>query len=351
MQARNKKVEEVRLDLDTKRREMMQLQERYTKLQSQGHKDSDDLQYKAKCREFKLGYLAAHYRELEAEVSNALLDLNSDTAMLRNYQAAAIAIMQRCFTTAHAAFNPNVPESVCRRSNAVGAMGAMPCANLHVSTSKFKDAKENADREGQDNNSGSVDATDSLDRAASTVCVQGSEREEYSSAPIPRPLCPAPAAPAAAAVEELGKKKGLKGFGRFSLGFLKMSKQGDAATTEGAGAFVAADPCEDEAGGLGDFAQGFEDAAEGFRDLAGGLENAAEGFGGLAEGLEDAAEGFGDLAEGFRDAAEGFADVAEGLEDAAEGLEDAAEGLEDAAEGFGGLAEGFNSLVQGEEKE
>ena len=38
--------------------------------------------------------LAARYHEMEAEVFNALLTLISDTAVLRDYQAAALAIVQ-----------------------------------------------------------------------------------------------------------------------------------------------------------------------------------------------------------------------------------------------------------------
>uniref|UniRef100_A0A7S3VMU7 BAR domain-containing protein n=1 Tax=Dunaliella tertiolecta TaxID=3047 RepID=A0A7S3VMU7_DUNTE len=101
----NKKVEEVRLDLDTKRRETLQLQERHAKLQGQNHKDADAALYKAQSEEDKMNRLAARYHEMEAEVFNALLTLISDTAVLRDYQAAALAIVQRCFTMAYTAFD------------------------------------------------------------------------------------------------------------------------------------------------------------------------------------------------------------------------------------------------------
>jgi len=43
--------------------------------------------------------LAARYHEMEAEVFNALLTLISDTAVLRDYQAAALAIVQVCLVS------------------------------------------------------------------------------------------------------------------------------------------------------------------------------------------------------------------------------------------------------------
>ncbi|KAL6748819.1 hypothetical protein V8C86DRAFT_2868504 [Haematococcus lacustris] len=104
---RNRKCEELRLDLDTKRRSAMALQEKYLKYKKKEHQDTEAVMHRAQTEEFKMNRIAQRYAEVEAEVFNALLTLIRDTVVLREYAAAALAILQRCFTLAYTAFDLN----------------------------------------------------------------------------------------------------------------------------------------------------------------------------------------------------------------------------------------------------
>lgn len=106
---RNKRVEQLRLDLDTKRRETMALHEKYQKLKAKEHKDAESTGFRAQTEEDKMHRHAQRYAEAEAEVFNALLTLIRDTAVLREYAAAALAIIQRCFTLAYTSFDLSSP--------------------------------------------------------------------------------------------------------------------------------------------------------------------------------------------------------------------------------------------------
>ncbi|KAJ9517380.1 hypothetical protein QJQ45_016756 [Haematococcus lacustris] len=107
LQERNRKCEELRLDLDTKRRSAMALQEKYLKYKKKEHQDTEAVMHRAQTEEFKMNRIAQRYAEVEAEVFNALLTLIRDTVVLREYAAAALAILQRCFTLAYTAFDLN----------------------------------------------------------------------------------------------------------------------------------------------------------------------------------------------------------------------------------------------------
>uniref|UniRef100_A0A6T8PT08 BAR domain-containing protein n=1 Tax=Chlamydomonas leiostraca TaxID=1034604 RepID=A0A6T8PT08_9CHLO len=106
---RNKRVEQLRLDLDTKRRATMALHEKYQKLKAKESKDAETIAFRAQTEEDKMHRHAQRYAEAEAEVFNALLTLIRDTAVLREYAAAALAIIQRCFTLAYTSFDLSSP--------------------------------------------------------------------------------------------------------------------------------------------------------------------------------------------------------------------------------------------------
>mmetsp|Transcript_6260 Transcript_6260/g.13714 ORF Transcript_6260/g.13714 Transcript_6260/m.13714 type:complete len:422 (+) Transcript_6260:115-1380(+) len=106
---RNRKCEEIRLDLDTKRRSAAQATERYEKLKAREHKDSESAMFTMQKETDKMNRLTQRYTEVEAEVFNALLSLIKDTAVLREYAAAALFIMQRVFATSYAAFDLDTP--------------------------------------------------------------------------------------------------------------------------------------------------------------------------------------------------------------------------------------------------
>jgi len=109
IKVRNKKCEEVRLELDNKRRSALALHEKHNRLRDRKDKHADAAFHKAQNEEDKMNRLAQRYAEVEAEVFNALLTLIRDTTVLREYAAAAIAILQRCFTLSYQCFDLNTP--------------------------------------------------------------------------------------------------------------------------------------------------------------------------------------------------------------------------------------------------
>mmetsp|Transcript_13998 Transcript_13998/g.24544 ORF Transcript_13998/g.24544 Transcript_13998/m.24544 type:complete len:472 (+) Transcript_13998:83-1498(+) len=109
---RNKKVETLRLDLDNQRRLTMGVQEKYEKLRGANRvnvRELESTEHRVATQEDKNARLVLRYQEAEAEVFNALLTLIRDTSVLRDYAAAALAIMQRCFTLAYGAFDFTTP--------------------------------------------------------------------------------------------------------------------------------------------------------------------------------------------------------------------------------------------------
>ncbi|GAX80227.1 hypothetical protein CEUSTIGMA_g7665.t1 [Chlamydomonas eustigma] len=104
----NKKLDILRLDLDTKRRAALELTAKFNKLQSKDKPDSEASQaalHKAQNEEDKMNRLIQRYAESETEVFNALITLIRDTTVLREYVAAALMIMQNVFRVSLNAFD------------------------------------------------------------------------------------------------------------------------------------------------------------------------------------------------------------------------------------------------------
>lgn len=110
---RNRKCETLRLDLDTKRRSLIALEERVEKLKAKGDKgdpkELEKLEYKRLTEHDKTVRATQRYAEVEAEVFNALLTLIRDTSVLREYAAAALLILERNFQLSYFAFDLNAP--------------------------------------------------------------------------------------------------------------------------------------------------------------------------------------------------------------------------------------------------
>lgn len=122
---RNKKCEAVRLELDGKRRLATKMHVGYekqkTKVAQHAEKaveatvktgDTSKLEqaeYKLQTEEDKAARLTQRFKDIEQEVFLALLTLIKDTAVLRQYAAAALVVMEGCFQQAYAAFDLSVP--------------------------------------------------------------------------------------------------------------------------------------------------------------------------------------------------------------------------------------------------
>lgn len=104
--ASNIKLEEMRLDLDEKRRGTLTLQEKYQKFKDTNHKDTEATLVKLQGEEDKMNRLAKIYADKEAEVFSSFVMLIRDSEGLRNFVASALDLAKIGFTEAHAAFGP-----------------------------------------------------------------------------------------------------------------------------------------------------------------------------------------------------------------------------------------------------
>lgn len=170
---RNKKVELLRLDLDTHRRATAEAQERFhkvdSKLQAKGASSAlggagtsgveavagdpsdrnkhETVRHKMLNEVDKTNRLAQRYAENEAEVFNALVTLIADTFHLREYIAGALLIMQVTFATSYGAFDlrstlrmPLLPEAAVVSHDihspaSQGSLGARPPAPPYMTQS------------------------------------------------------------------------------------------------------------------------------------------------------------------------------------------------------------------------
>lgn len=122
---RNKKCEEVRLELDAKRRLATKMhvgfERQKTKVAAHAEKAAEatvktgdtskleQAEYKLQTEEDKAARLTQRFKDIEQEVFNALLTLIKDTAVLRQYAAAALVVMEGCFQQAYTAFDLSIP--------------------------------------------------------------------------------------------------------------------------------------------------------------------------------------------------------------------------------------------------
>ncbi|GLC68551.1 hypothetical protein PLESTF_000704700 [Pleodorina starrii] len=132
IKSRNVKCEELRLELDAKRRETAAMAVSLDKLKSkvllaaaaEGDKSGgeaagavaagptgatnkfEDAEFKLQKEEDKVARLTQRYQTVEEEVYTALLTLINDTKVLKQYAATALVVFQQGFAQAYTAFGP-----------------------------------------------------------------------------------------------------------------------------------------------------------------------------------------------------------------------------------------------------
>lgn len=117
IQERMKRLEALRLELDSRRRTVSALQGKCERQRSnlgttkaRGEADMEFTMRKMQHKEDKMQRTQTAYHELEQTVYNSLFTLIKDTSVLRDYAAAAVLIVQECFQGAYAAFEPQMPQ-------------------------------------------------------------------------------------------------------------------------------------------------------------------------------------------------------------------------------------------------
>lgn len=107
---RMRQLEAVRLELDSRRRTVSELQTKFERAKASAppaHKAQmlvESIEKELVHKEEKMLRTLAHYQEMERTVYNSLFTLVKDTSVLRDYAAAALNIIQDCFRDAAAAF-------------------------------------------------------------------------------------------------------------------------------------------------------------------------------------------------------------------------------------------------------
>lgn len=133
---RMQSLEQLRLELDSRRRTVTNLQVKLEKLRTeQTGRDRAKLQLEVKetedimaRKEDKMTRTWAQFSELERTVYNSLYTLVRDTAVLRDYTHAALTIIQECFQTAAQAYN-QAPNPQFSSNNALAyTSGNEACA-------------------------------------------------------------------------------------------------------------------------------------------------------------------------------------------------------------------------------
>jgi len=110
---RLKRLESLRLELDSRRRTVAELQGKVERVRAnlgttraKGEADMEATLRRMQHKEDKMARCAAAYGEAEATLHNSLFTLIKDTSVLRDYAAAAILIVQEAFASGYAAFEP-----------------------------------------------------------------------------------------------------------------------------------------------------------------------------------------------------------------------------------------------------
>lgn len=110
---RLKRLESLRLELDSRRRTVAELQGKVERVRAnlgttrqKGEADMEATLRRMQHKEDKMARCAAAYGESEAALYNSLFTLIKDTSVLRDYAAAALLIVQEAFAAGYAAFEP-----------------------------------------------------------------------------------------------------------------------------------------------------------------------------------------------------------------------------------------------------
>ncbi|EFJ51145.1 hypothetical protein VOLCADRAFT_87928 [Volvox carteri f. nagariensis] len=168
IKVRNAKCEELRLELDAKRREAAAMAASLEKLKSRaaasahpgdveggktgaggggsegtklatmqslppGTKTNsnkwEDAEFKLQKEEDKVARLTQRFKDIEGEVYTALLTLINDTKVLKQYAATALIVFQQAFTQAHSAFGP---------ASSLASLGLLPTSSAALETPNAK---------------------------------------------------------------------------------------------------------------------------------------------------------------------------------------------------------------------
>ncbi|GBF94371.1 TBC1 domain family member 2A [Raphidocelis subcapitata] len=117
IQERMKRLEALRLELDSRRRTVADLQVRCERVRAtlgttraRGEVELEVGLRKMQHKEDKMQRTLSQYQEMEQTVYNSLFTLIKDTSVLRDYAAAALLIVQESFQAGYAAFEPSMPQ-------------------------------------------------------------------------------------------------------------------------------------------------------------------------------------------------------------------------------------------------
>ncbi|KAG2432535.1 hypothetical protein HXX76_008880 [Chlamydomonas incerta] len=158
---RNSKCEDLRLELDAKRREAAAMNVTLEKQKTRAHAADaktppvseggagspnkfEDAEFKLQKEEDKVTRLTQRFKDVEAEVYNALLTLINDTKVLKQYAATALVVYQNGFAHAYTAFSEALQSLQLTTSQAHmqlgvgGGVGAAPGPGLESTPSKAR---------------------------------------------------------------------------------------------------------------------------------------------------------------------------------------------------------------------
>ncbi|KAI8465768.1 MAG: hypothetical protein J3K34DRAFT_77933 [Monoraphidium minutum] len=114
---RMRRLESLRLELDSRRRTVMELQVRCERLRAglgstraRGEMELELALRKMQHKEDKMQRTMSQFQEMEQTVYNSLFTLIKDTSVLRDYAAAAILIVNECLQAGYAAFEPSMAQ-------------------------------------------------------------------------------------------------------------------------------------------------------------------------------------------------------------------------------------------------
>lgn len=117
IQERMKRLEALRLELDSRRRTVSALQGKCERLRAnlgttkaKGEADMEITMRRMQHKDDKMHRTHAQFQEVELTVYNSLFTLIKDTSVLREYAAAAVLIMQEGFSAGYVAFEPSIAQ-------------------------------------------------------------------------------------------------------------------------------------------------------------------------------------------------------------------------------------------------
>lgn len=103
-----KKLEELRLTLDSRRRTARNLENKLDRAKSTGNvqqHEMDEMESRVRHKQEKMMSDQKQYTEKEQQLYSSLSSLIQDTSVLKEYAAAAVLIMRECFDRAYGAFD------------------------------------------------------------------------------------------------------------------------------------------------------------------------------------------------------------------------------------------------------